>query len=305
MRRSFNRIPHAHGYRHRSVRCNISGASPPRFSSGDSRLMRSKISIVCLFLILAATASAHDLFLKLDTYFLRPNSATAVSVMNGTFRRSDGPVARERMRDVTILTPAGKVRPAPEDWRDEGKTTLMRLRAGGPGTYVAGLSTIPREIDLKAKDFNEYLSHDGLPDTLAERRKGRELGKDVRERYSKHVRAIFQVGGELTDEYKEPLGYPVEIIPQQNPYSLRAGQTLRVLCTLDGHPVPNQFVMAGYESKGGRLRGLSVRADKDGVARIRLAGPGRWYVKFIHITKLDDPQVNYESRWASLTFEVR
>jgi hypothetical protein len=268
--------------------------------------VRRKFSAACLALAcLAASAGAHDLFLKLDTYFLRPNAKATVSVMNGTFRKSDGAVARERMRDVSVVSPSGVSRPPDSSWRDDGKTTLLDIETGGPGTYVVGLSTNPREIDLKAKDFNEYLAHDGLPDTLAARKKKGELGKDVRERYSKHVRAVFQVGDGLTDDYRKPFGYPVEIIPQQNPYSLRVGQHVEVLCTLDGRPIAGQFIMAGWESKGGKLRSLSARTDERGIARIRLGGSGKWFVKFIHMTPLDDPQLNYESKWASLTFEIR
>lgn len=54
----------------------------------------------------------------------------------------------------------------------------------------------------------------------------------MRERYSKHGRAVFQVGDARTEDYRRPLGYPVEIIPRQNPYDLRVGQTIEVLCTL-------------------------------------------------------------------------
>ena len=260
----------------------------------------------CLLLgCFAVSVGAHDLFLKFDSYFLRPNSKATVRLLNGTFRQSDGAVARERMRDVSLGTPAGSRRPETTDWRDEGKTTLLDLETGEPGTYIIGVSTKPREIDLKAKDFNEYLAHDGLPDTLAARKKDGQLGKDVRERYSKHVKAIFQVGEARTEGYKTPLGYPAEITPQQNPYTLKAGQTLEVRCTLDGRPIVNQFVLAGWEGQGKRSRQLNARTDANGIARFKLASAGKWYVKFIHMTPLNEPQINYESKWASLTFEVK
>ena len=269
--------------------------------------MRLKLSFILLLLgVLAVSASAHDLFLKFDSYFLRPNSKASVRLLNGSFRVSEGAVARDRMRDVSVVTPTGSVsHPEPTSWRDEGTTALLDLQTGEEGTYVVSVSTKPREIDLKAKDFNEYLAHDGLPDTLAERRKSGELGKDVREQYSKHVRAVFQVGEKRTDAYKTPLGYPVEIIPQQNPYELRVGQTISVLCTLDGQPIANQFLMAGWEPGRGKARTLSARTDSNGVARFRLAGAGKWYIKMIHMTPLKDPQLNYESKWATLTFEIR
>lgn len=270
--------------------------------------MKQKSMLACLLLTcLAASAAAHDLFLKFDSYFLRPDSKATVRLLNGGFRSSEGAVRRDRMQDVSLVIPGNGIsHPPTTAWRDEGQTALLDLQTKEAGTYIVGVSTKPREIDLKAKDFNEYLAHDGIPDTLAERRKNNRLAKDVRERYSKHVRAVFQVGDERTDDYKTPLGYPVEIIPQQNPYALRVGQTLEVLCTLDGQPIANQFVLAGRETKAGRMsREISARTDAGGIARFKLSGAGKWYVKMIYMTPIDDPQVQYESKWATLTFEMK
>jgi uncharacterized GH25 family protein len=119
------------------------------------------------------------------------------------------------------------------------------------------------------------------------------------------VRAVFQVGDKLSDDYKRPLNYPVEIIPQENPYSLKAGQTLPVLCLLDGKPLANQFVIAGRESRGGRISSIGRRTDANGIVRFRLSGAGKWFVKMIHMVPVSEPNLNYESKWATLTFEIK
>jgi hypothetical protein len=257
-------------------------------------------------LLVTAVASAHDLFMKLDSYFLAPNTRASVRLLNGTFQKSEGLVGRDRFRDISLYAPdlSGPIDQA-VTWRDEGKTTVMDVQTGGPGTYLAGVSTKPREIDLKAAEFNDYLQHDGIPDTLAERKRNNELNRDVRERYSKHVRAVFQVGDKLSDDFKRQLHYPAEVAPQQNPYALKVGDTISVLCTVEGKPVPNQFVMAGWESRDGKLHLLDARTNEGGLATFKLAGAGKWYVKFIHMTQLSHPNLNYESKWASLTFEIR
>jgi uncharacterized GH25 family protein len=269
-------------------------------------LNRLKVSLLFLVALCAAiAASGHDLFLKLDSYFLQPNSRATVRLLNGTFQGSDGTVARDRFRDISLFAPELRT-PAAEalTWRDEGKTTIMEIQTESPGTYLVGVSTKPKEISLKAADFNAYLQEDGLPDTFAERKKNNELSKDVRERYSKHSRAVFQVGDKLSDDYKRPLGYPVEIIPQQNPYSLKVGETITVLCTRDGQPLVNQFVMAGWQARDGKLHTIDARTDASGLAQLKLAGAGKWYVKIIYMTPLMDPSLNYESKWATLTFEI-
>ena len=269
--------------------------------------MKHKLTVLSLLCAsLLVTARAHDLFLKLDSYFLQPNSKAVVRLLNGSFRASENPVARDRMVDVSIVNgTGGRANPSAADWRDEGKIALLNLQTGEAGTYVAGVSTKPREFALKAAQFNNYLLHDGVPDILAERKKNNELAKDVHERYSKHVKAIFQVGNAHTDAFKTALGYPVEIIPQQNPYALNAGQTLEVLCVKDGQPLAGQFVLAGRELNGKELAAPGVRTNQSGLTRIALKGAGKWYVKFIHMAAVNDAQVNYESKWATLTFEVK
>ena len=261
---------------------------------------------VLLAVVIAATASAHDLFLKLDSYFLQPHSKAIVHVLNGTFQKSEGAVARERLANLSLHGP-GLAASSAESivWHAEEKTSVMEIQTGGSGTYLVGISTKPREIALKAADFNSYLEEDGLPDILAARKKNNELSKDSRERYSKHVRAVFQVGDKHSDDYKQPLNYPVEIIPQQNPYSLKVGQTIAVLCLLDGRPLVNQFVIAGWESKDGKLSSVNARTDAKGIAHFKLTGAGKWFVKMIHMERSHDPGFDYESKWATLTFEMR
>jgi uncharacterized GH25 family protein len=270
--------------------------------------MKKKFTAVfLLFALLALPAFAHDLFLKPDSFFAKINQKISISLMNGTFQSSEGAVSYQRLQDVSVISPAGtRTKPQETDFTKAEKTSYLHLQPAEEGNYVVGLSTMTREIALKAKDFNEYLSHDGIPDTLAERKRTKTLNKDARERYSKHVKTIFQVGDIQTDSYKTALGYPVEIIPQTNPYLLKAGDTFEFLCLKNGKPLVNQFVMTGYENTNGKVvTGANVRTDKNGIAKIKLSGAGKWYVRFIEMMPLKDPKLNYESNWATLTFEIK
>ncbi|MGD9628606.1 MAG: DUF4198 domain-containing protein [Pyrinomonadaceae bacterium] len=263
------------------------------------------ISAGLLSLSLVASIFAHDLFLKTDSYFLKPNSNFTVKVMNGTFLESEGAVAFARLNDVSVVSGGNRVHPKETDLSKDETTAFLNLTTGRAGTYVVGLSTKSREIALKAADFNEYLREDGLPDTLEERRKTGELEKDAKERYAKHVKAILQVGKSQTDDYKTVLGYPVELVPQQNPYKLKKGDTIEILCLKDGKPLAGQVVLAGRE-EGGKIKASpELRSDAKGIVKLKLDGSGKWYVKFINMAKLDDPNLNYESKWTTLTFEIK
>jgi hypothetical protein len=264
--------------------------------------MKRKVFVsVPLLLAVAGTLSAHDLFLKLDSYFVAPQTDLVVRVLNGTFSNSEGAVAKERVRDIAVVGIGGVTRLDTAVWAARGDTSILTVRAGESGTYVIGASLRPRELKLEAKDFNDYLAHDGVPDVLAARREAKELDRPARERYSKHVKALVQVGDRRTDGYRTALGYPAELIPLDNPYTLRPGGMLRVRAVVDDQPVANQLVIAGT-----RAEQLSLRTDSTGLARFRIGSPGAWYIKFIHMRPTPgDATIDYESKWATLTFGVR
>jgi uncharacterized GH25 family protein len=249
---------------------------------------------------------AHDLFLKLDSFFVSVNQKATIKILNGSFMASDGAVNYARLADLALVTPSGtRSKPSEADFSKDDKTSYLHLKPNEPGNYLVGLSTMAREIDLDAKSFNEYLTEDGIPDTLAERDREKELEKNIRERYSKHVKALFQVGDKQTSNFKQVLGYPVEIVPQNNPYKLKVGDTFEFLCLKDGKPLANQYVMTGHDD-GTNLRiRENIRTDKKGIGNVKLNAAGKWYVKFIQMTKLSDPKINYESKWATFTFEIR
>ncbi len=268
--------------------------------------MKTRIALVTLLSLLGATLLwAHDLFLKLDSYFLEPHATVRIPVLNGTFTESEAPVAANRLQDISLVSPAGRSRIPVSAWSTEEKRSWLSLQLGEPGTYVAGVSVRPNRIELTGAQFNSYLEEDGILDVLAARRQAGELDRPARERYSKHVKAIFQVGDRRTEEFRAVLGYPAEIVPVTNPYAVRAGGELVVRCLVDGQPVAQQIVLWGGEGPNGPLAQQMARTGADGTARLRLSAPGRWYVKFVHMGRLSEPDFDYESKWATLTFEVR
>lgn len=248
------------------------------------------------------------MFWRLTSYFVAPNSALVMPVLNGTFSKSENAIEWKRVADLSVIAPSGRAKMDSATWRTVGDTSRLAYTTGASGTYVAGLSTKPTEFQLDAKAFNDYLKDDGIPDILALRTRNGTLNKPAKERYSKHIKTIFQVGDTRTDAWKTPMGYPAELMPLENPYTLRVGSTLTVRCLVDGKPVANQLVMIGGRAGATgdrRLPASSLRSDANGEVKVPLTAAGRWYVKFIHMAPVSDGRVDYESKWATLTLELR
>ena len=269
-----------------------------------------RILLTTLLFSTATTVPAHEMFLKARQSIIEPDTKQVVRLVNGTFDKSENAITRDRMADVSILANGEITKPVPSAWHDDENSSYLSFETQGSGTYVVGVSTRPRILTMSPEEFIAYLKHDGVLDTLAEFESQNTL-TSVREKYSKHVRAFLQVGEERSADFEKPLGYPVEIIPEHNPYELRFGDRLSFRVFRDGKPVRRQLVRAsydgfhGHDASGGHINSYELRTDENGRASVLLSNKALWYISLIHMEKVDRPDYDYESNWATATFLVR
>jgi uncharacterized GH25 family protein len=271
--------------------------------------MRKRIALVAavLFAVTAASLSAHDMFVKLDNYFLQPGDTLRVPILNGTFTKSSNGIEFERVKDLQLLTPEGFTHPAPLEWmiNRSDSTTQFGVIVKKEGTYAVGLSTKPRELAQTAKAFNAYLKEEGITDILERRKRLGQMNYPARERYSKNVKAVFQVGEARTPQVNMPFGAPAEIVPLDNPYVGNRTGSIRFLCLVDGKAVPGMTVLVGSQLAHEKPHEHALVTDAKGEISVKITKSGRWYVKFVRMTPHSGGEIDYESKWATLTFQVR
>lgn len=275
------------------------------------RLIRRACCIIAV-LVSAPAALAHEMFLLPSEHYVEPRATVTVALFNGSFDSSENPTTRDRMKSVLMAANGKMSGPSEDKWWDDRKASYLDLKFGGEGTYAIGVSTKPKVIVLSADNFDDYLRHDGVVDILAAREAARTPDRpQVRELYSKHVRTIVQVGDIPTDDYATPFGFPAEILLQTNPTDLKAGATLAFQVMVRGKPASSQPVYAsyaghhGHDAEGGHTHAAVMRTDQNGVASFAITNPGRWFITLIHMEPVDAREVDYESNWSTVTFEVR
>ena len=261
---------------------------------GQTRLV---LLIGLLFLL-----SSHELFLKTDSHYINPGQTTDLYLYNGTFDKSENIITRDRIIDARIIGPDYEFVPQPKDYYDKEEATHLTFTSGKAGTYVAGISTLPRNIELTAEEFKEYLEHEGLDRVVNERTRKGISNRAVVEKYSKHVKALLQVGDKKTEHCYTEMSYPIEFIPLQNPFELAVGETIEFQLMYKGEPLANEVV---HFSSDNTSKVSASITDDDGEFTFEIDKTGKWYVATIHMVESTEAGLDYESNWATLTFEVR
>lgn len=268
-----------------------------------SRVLNLTVRVAVAALLMTASVAAHDLFFRASSYHVRPQTAVAIDVLSGTFSTSENAITRDRLADLSLVTPVGRVMIERDRWSEEEPKSTVRITTADAGTYVLGAAIRPRMLSLSGKEFNAYLKDEGIEEIVTRRTQQKRLGEASRERYSKYVKALVQVGDTPSDGHSTPLGYAAEIIPEQNPYRLEPGDRLTVRCVVDGQPWARKVIFAGgrHGLTDRRIAQQKLVTDDHGRATVRLTATGVWYVKFVAMVEVSDPEANYESKWSTLS----
>ena len=143
------------------------------------------------------------------------------------------------------------------------------------------------------------------------RKKSGEINQPAKELYSKHVKTVIQVGAKHTESFNINLGYPIEIILSQNPYTLKKDDELGFQVLRDGKPVVNQLVYASYAGfhehadEGSHVETATMRTNSKGFGKVTISENGEWYLRVIHMVKSNKEGIDYESNWATFTFQIQ
>jgi len=266
-----------------------------------------RITTTLILLVLFVTLSSHELFLKADSYFLDEDSQSELYLFNGTFDESENVITRDRIINPQIIGTEYNFKPTDNDFYDKGEATYLKFKTGIAGTYVAGISTKPRIIELSGEEFMDYLEHEGLTDVISDRKNKGIINKSANEKYSKHVKAILQVGENRTDNFKINLNYPIEFIPLKNPYKLSIGDEMSFKLLYLEKPLSNQTVHVSSRMNINVKDGqeTSLKTNKKGEVSFTISNEGYWYIATIHMLESNEDHFDYESNWATLTFEVK
>ncbi|UOG73655.1 DUF4198 domain-containing protein [Hymenobacter tibetensis] len=175
-----------------------------------------------------------------------------------------------------------------------------------PGTHMVVLSTNNAFTTLEAETFNAYLKEEGLDYILLQRQQRGSLNKPGREAYSRSTKTLVQVGNPVSADtaraWSRPTGMALDLVPEQNPYTLRVGNSLTVRVLADGQPKAGQLVQVWQRTPGQTVKIIKLYSNQNGRVLFRLTNPGQYMVSAVRMMPASLPEADWQSNWSTLTF---
>lgn len=250
---------------------------------------------------LGASARAHDTWLIPNRFTLALKSAVTLDLTS------------------SVEFPKLEVGPKPENvpnasCRLAGRTFEVTEKSAAPQSLQfkttlaeAGIAalwiTLPsRTLELKPEQVKMFNEEVNAPPELQKEYDDMPEPKRWRGTSTKHPKTFVRVGDVKNDpSWKEPVGLFLEIIPEKDPTALRVGDEFPLRVLRDAAPLagfPLNAVTAGDQE------GEAQKTDSSGRTTFKLNKAGRWLVKGVEARKSNAPDLNFEAKSATLTFEV-
>lgn len=260
------------------------------------------LATLALFLAAVGTAFAHDTWLLPTSLRIPVGRAISLSLTSGEafpvddFAINATRVMRAEARLAGRTTTLTGARPATLSLR-------YRWRPMQAGVATIAVELAPKTLSLSADKVDEYLDDIAASPALRARWAGQPQPRRWRESYSKHAATFVRVGNPRADSsWARPLGLGLEIIPERDPTSLRAGDTLGVRVLRSG--IPLSGFMLGAHRAGGTAPTF-VSTDAAGRARVVLPSAELWMLAGTDLRPSTSPNLEWESDFATVTLSVQ
>ena len=271
--------------------------------------MFARLFAIGLSLAAASAAMAHDFWVQPARWRIEPREAVGVTLQvgHGPYRQRS-PIPASRVVRFDAVEPDGHRADLRSDLHLGGAGDDATIGFARPGTYLVVLETDNRaESHLPAIRFNDYLNVEGLTPAIALRRQTGRTDADGAENYSRHAKAIVQVGPLAASDQRQivrPLGLELEIVPERSPLSAPRGTALPVRIYYRGRLLAGALVKLtdlAHDAQPVEMH----RTDASGRALFAMPGRGSWLLNVIWTRPLPRTSLtDFDTSFSSLSFAI-
>ena len=265
-----------------------------------------KIAAVLLTFLFAANSFAHEYWLESSNFWLKSRERTDIRLFVGDALKEpeERPYQAGKTDAFDMITRDGTF-----DMRsitENDAKPVMTYASDQEGTVLFSMTRNWSYIKLEAAKFEDYLREDAMEYVIADRKKRGESEKEGRERYSRYLKTLVQIGDDKNAVPKARIGTKIEIVPLENPYTKKVGGDLKLQAWFNGRPLALKTIFADNRD-GTDIKTQNVITDEQGRFTIKLDRKGLWLIRTVHMQRCEKNCVDadWESFWAALTFGVK
>ena len=260
-----------------------------------------KITLI-VFMLLTGLLFGHEFWIQPDKYIYGRGEMVNLKFVSGeNFTGKNWKGNKSRVENLQLFFDKVSDTGLHKDLTNAEGDSLQAIFMD-EGTVVVALQTKNNFIELNANDFNNYLKEDGLDNALNYRIEKGDTAKPGKEFYQRSAKAILQIGNKYTSTYKKKTGLPLDIVPDDNPYTVAKDGNFKVKIFFRGEPLKNTKVKVWHKLNE-NMSVQEYKTDDDGELKFFLDSEGQWMISCVKMERLENnAKAEWQSYWGTVTW---
>ena len=242
---------------------------------------------------------AQEGWIQPQKFFVKTGEEVSISFLAGRDLIGRSSFKKSHV-DELILHQISATRNLLDSIKDDVEAGL-KFTVKSDGTCLFTLQTTGSLHEFPADTFNMIVKDYELDAVRIQRQKNNVVNAPARVNTRLFGKLIVQVGEKRDEIYKKVMGWPVEIIPDRNPTSLKVGDQIKFKILFDGKPVFGVRAKV-WNRFDNRTTLQNIYTQQDGTIEARISSPGPWMVTVVTMAPSKDPVAEWQSYQGSLVF---
>ncbi len=236
-----------------------------------------KVVIVCLAMVWGASSvSAHTMYIQPSHFQVHKGKSSPFFFCYGHRVPVDDGIRAKKLQKVMVIPPKGEARTIA--LRDETGLHSYMVDYNMPGTWMVAARTTPGfytvYVDQKGREHHVIKSLDHVKD---------KAQKIIMSLFVKQYSKSYVSCGEPSKGPMPAAGLALELVPVNDLFSLKPGQTLEVEILKDGKPFDGEGAWSatynGFSTGMGEMYYPSAKLKGSRFSMV-VDHPGRWFVRY-------------------------
>jgi len=256
-----------------------------------------KIIFILFFSLKTSFVFSHEMWIEPESFVLRANEKLNAHIRVGqNFNGNSYPYISSETKSLKLFNKQKQIFIKNRD----GDYPAIQLILRKNDLYILSYESIPEKVDYENFDkFKLFLQEQNLWNKWSKDNPNL-INSKINEIYTRYAKSLIQVGNSDGNDFNTGLKF--ELIALNNPYN--KSQKLEVLLIYNNKPFKNSLITI-FNKFDNKIEINKIMTNQFGKATISLNKKGIYLLNAVQFIKNNTPSADWQSLWASLTFEKK
>jgi uncharacterized GH25 family protein len=263
-------------------------------------MKRLPLLLIIFAAIIGLAATAHDLFLLPEFFFMHKGDKINVHLVEGDQFIKQAEMGYQHSKTTKFMLYDGSKKIDLALIAKDTAGSLVDYTMPNSGQVLLEMNRGIEYSDASRDNFSDFLTNQGY-DKLGEKVKSSNQFR-IKEKHTRYLKTLISVDNHDGSAYEKDLNNEFEIILKDNPYHKKYGDDMTALIKFKGKPLAGQTVNLYIKSISGNVYTQTFTSDKKGEVGFTMGREGIFLLRCVHIEPTTDKDADFVSWWASFTF---